>query len=129
MCHIIGCLILFEPLPLTYSLWRFQISIQDALVVPKWREIVMEEMRALEMNGTWDLVSLPRGKTPVGSKWVFTIKYKLDGSMERYKAKLVAKVFTQTYGIDYQETFLPATKMNTIRILLSLAINLNWPLQ
>lgn len=74
----------------------------------------MEEMRTLEKNGTWELVSLLRGKNPVGYKWVFTIKYKANGSMERQKARLVAKSFTQTYGIHYQETFALFVKMNTI---------------
>ena len=65
----------------------------------------MEEMRAVKMNGPWDLVSLPRAKTPVECKWVFTVKYKTNGLMERYKTRLVAKGFTQTYDIDYQQTF------------------------
>ena len=60
----------------------------------------------------WDLVELPHGKNAVGCKWVFTIKLKANGSIDRYKAKLVAKGFTQTYGIDFQETFAPVAKMN-----------------
>ncbi|WJZ98322.1 hypothetical protein VitviT2T_016852 [Vitis vinifera] len=59
---------------------------------------------------------------------MFSINYKVDESVDRYKATLVAKGFTQTYGIDYLETFSPVAKLNTIRVLLSLATNLDWPL-
>ena len=54
----------------------------------------MEEMQALEKNGTWEIVELPRDKRTVGCKWVFTMKYQADGSIDRYKARLVAKGFT-----------------------------------
>lgn len=63
--------------------------------------------QALEKNKTWDLVTLPEGKRHVGCKWVYTMKYNADGSIERSKARFVAKGFTQTYGIDYLETFGP----------------------
>jgi len=73
-------------------------------------------------------VSLPRGKKIVSCKWVYTIKHRADGTIERYKAELVAKGYTQSYSVDYQETFAPIAKLNTVRILLSLAENQDWPL-
>lgn len=85
-------------------------------------------MRALEKNETWEVLDLPKGKRPVGCKWIFNLKYKADGTIEWYKARLVAKGYTQTYGIKYTETFASVAKLNTIRVL-SLAANLDWPLQ
>ncbi|CAL9003280.1 unnamed protein product [Prunus brigantina] len=82
-------------------------SLQDALGDPKWKIAMVEEMEALQKNCTWELVDLPKGKRPVGCKWVFTVKHKADGSVERYKARLVAKGYTQIYGVDYSETFAP----------------------
>lgn len=75
------------------------------------------------------MVKLPRGMKTMGCKWVFTIKFKSDGSLERYKTHLVAKGFTQTYGIDYLETFAPLDKLNSVRVLLTIAANLDLPLQ
>ncbi|KAM1494901.1 hypothetical protein ACFXTO_029686 [Malus domestica] len=103
-------------------------KLQDALSDPKWVNAMKVEMEALEKNSTWDLVPLPNGKKAVGCRWVFTIKHKADGSIDRYKARLVAKGYTQTYGVDYQETFAPVAKLNTVRVLLSLAANQDWPL-
>lgn len=103
-------------------------NVEEAIEDPRWVHAMNEEMEALNKNATWTLVPLPKGKKPVGCKWVFSIKYKADGSIERYKARLVAKGFTQTYGVDYQETFSPVAKLSTVRVLLSLAVNLDWPL-
>lgn len=86
-------------------------------------------MKALEKNKTWGLVSLPRGKEIVAYKCVFIVKHRTDGSIERYKTRLVAKRFTQTYGVNYEETFVLVAKLNSIRVLLSPTTNINWFLQ
>ncbi|KAI9161053.1 hypothetical protein LWI28_014025 [Acer negundo] len=95
---------------------------------PEWKAAVLEELNALEKNRTWEISWLPDGKKTVVCRWIFTVKHKVDGSVERLKARLVAKGYTQAYGIDYQETFAPVVKLNTVRVLLSLAANLDWPL-
>jgi len=95
---------------------------------PKWHEAMVEELRALEKNKTWELVKLPAGKKAISCKWVFTIKQNPEGKVERYKARLVARGYSQTYGIDYDETFAPVAKMGTVRTLISCAANFGWPL-
>jgi len=102
--------------------------VQEALGNPKWNQAIIEEMAALQKNETWELMPLPEGKKAVGCKWIFSIKYKADGTIDGYKARLVAKGYTQSYNIDYQETFSPVAKLNTVRVLLSISANLDWPL-
>ena len=101
----------------------------EALTIPHWKLAMEEELNALEANHTWDVVQLPPTKRPIGCRWVFTVKYLSDGQIERYKARLVAQGYSQTYGINYGETFAPIAKMKTIRILIALAVQLDWPLQ
>ena len=93
---------------------------------PKWYEAMLEEMKALEKNKTWDLVSLPKGKSLVTCKWVYTVKQTPEGKVERYKARLVARGYSQTYGIDFDETFAPVAKISTVRTLISCAANFGW---
>ncbi|KAJ9561212.1 hypothetical protein OSB04_006372 [Centaurea solstitialis] len=114
----------------TTSLYSEEIptSVEQSLESKDWREAMKTEMDALRKNDTWESVFFPMKKKTVGCRWVFTIKHKPDGTIERYKARLVAKGYTQTYGIDYSETFSPVAKIDTIRVLFSIAANKGWPL-
>jgi len=112
----------------TLSSCKIPGKVEEVLTDPHWATAIKEELEALQKNKTWALVELPKGKKIVGCKWIFSTKYKADGSIDRHKARLVVKGYTQTYSIDYQETFSPIAKLNTVRVLLSLAANLDWPL-
>ena len=103
-------------------------TFQEAALLPQWKQAMAEELKALEKNHTWSLVQLPSGKKAIGSRWIYKIKFRADGSIERHKARLVARGFTQTFGVDYKETFAPIAKMNTVRVSLSVAFNCGWSL-
>ena len=101
---------------------------QDALSHPGWRRAMEEEMHALHDNGTWTLMPLPVGKKAIGCRWIFAVKFNSDGSVARLKARLVAKGYAQIYGVDYDDTFSPVTKMTSIRLLIFLVANQGWDL-
>lgn len=87
-----------------------------------------QELKALEDDGTWELALPPKGKKIVGCKWVYKVKYKASGEIEKYKARLVAKGCTEVEGEDFNETFAPVAKVTTVRCLPSIAVAKGWEL-
>jgi hypothetical protein len=88
-----------------------------------WKEAMDMEYNALMKNNTWHLVPPQKGWNIIYCKWVYTIKHKQDGSLDRYKARLVAKEFEQRYVIDYEDTFNPVVTAATIRVVLSIDVS------
>lgn len=100
----------------------------EATQHPERIDAMQQEINALEDNQTWELVSLPAGKQPIGSKWVYKVKLKANGEIDKYKARLVAKGYTKKEGLDYHETFSPVAKMGTVRTVISVAASKDWSL-
>ncbi|KAK8619691.1 hypothetical protein V6N13_135973 [Hibiscus sabdariffa] len=97
---------------------------QEAVASPdfeKWLEAMRSEMDSMSENQVWTLVEPPEGIKPIGCKWVFKKKTDMDGNVQTYKGRLVAKGFRQIHGIDYDETFSPVAMIKSIRILLAVA--------
>ncbi|GJX81432.1 ribonuclease H-like domain-containing protein [Tanacetum coccineum] len=107
-----------SPIPKSYP-----IAFRD----PNWYRAMLDEYTALIKNNTWILVPRPPDANIVRSMWLFRHKYNADGTLSRYKARLVANGSTQLAGIDVDETFSPVVKPATIRTVLSLAISRHWP--
>ncbi|CAN1849719.1 Retrovirus-related Pol polyprotein from transposon TNT 1-94 [Linum perenne] len=103
-------------------------TFEEASLKKEWLKAMKEEIDALDYNETWDLVPKPEGVKPISCKWVYKVKSRPDGSIERYKARLVARGFSQQYGIDYDETFSPVAKITTVRVLLALSASKGWKL-
>ena len=83
-----------------------------------WKEVINSEIESILHNLTWELVDLPPGCKPLSSKWVFKRKRKVDGSIDKYKARLVIKGYKQTEGLDYFDTYSPVMRINSIRMVL-----------
>ncbi|KAJ9567153.1 hypothetical protein OSB04_003119 [Centaurea solstitialis] len=86
-----------------------------------WKEAIQDEIDSIMQNHTWDLSDLPPGCKPLNSKWIFKRKMKVDGSIDKYKARLVIQGFRQKEGIDFFDTYAPVARITTIRLLLALA--------
>lgn len=105
------------------------ISLAEAKTLPEWphwENIIREEVRFLNETGTFKIVKeLPSGRNLVDGRWVLTRKTNKEGVTTRFKAPLVARAFTQQYGIDDEETFSPVVKIDTLRLTFSVAVQMN----
>lgn len=103
-------------------------TVQEALEPKPWKEAMDAKYQSLLKNNTWELVDLPPSNRVIGCKWIFKTKYKIDGSIDKHKDRIVAKGYAQKEGIDYDETFAPITKIKTLRMIFSLAAQFCWKL-
>ncbi|CAL9020204.1 unnamed protein product [Prunus brigantina] len=100
----------------------------DAAQDESWLKAMQDELQMIEKNGTWELVDRPTEKPVIGVKWVYKTKLNLDGSVQKNKARLVAKGYAQKPRLDYNETYAPVARLDTIRTLIALAAQKDWKL-
>jgi hypothetical protein len=101
-------------------------SYEEAAKKKEWKDAMVEEYQSIVKNDVWDEVPRPKEKIVVSSKWIYKIKHSTDGSIEKYKARFVARGFSQKEEIDYEETFTPAARYTSIRAILAIAIVKKW---
>jgi transposase InsO family protein len=101
---------------------------EEAIQKKEWEDAMTEEYQSIIKNDVWEIVPRPKSKDVVSSKWLFKIKHVVDGSIEKYKARFVARGFSQKEGIDYEETFAPVARYTSIRTIIALAAKMKWKL-
>jgi hypothetical protein len=101
---------------------------EEAMKKKEWLDAMNEEYQSIIKNDVWDVVPRPKDKLVVSSKWIFKTKHSADGSIEKYKARFVARGFSQKEGIDYEETFAPVARYTSNRTILALAAKMKWKL-
>jgi len=104
------------------------LSYEEVVSDERWWKAMKEEIEVIKKNHTWEFTKLPPGKRPITLKWVYKTKVNLQGVVTRHKARLVAKGFLQQAGVDYGEVFALVARIETIRLVVSLAINFHWSL-
>jgi hypothetical protein len=87
-----------------------------------------EEYQSIMKNDVWNIVPRPEGKSLVNSKWIYKIKHAADGSVKKYKARFVARGFSQVEGIDYEETFSLVSQYTSIRTIIVIVVSMSWKL-
>ncbi|KAG8489528.1 hypothetical protein CXB51_017560 [Gossypium anomalum] len=100
-------------------------SYEEAVRDMNWKKAMEAEMDMIQKNQTWDLVERPEKKV-IGVKWVFRAKFNADGTLNKHKARLVVKGYSQQYGVDFEETFAPVARLDTIKLLFALAAQKKW---
>lgn len=105
---------------------RDLVHFKHVVQYPHWVQAMNEELDSLEFNKTWVITDLPPMKKAIGSKWVYKTKYNANGSIDKYKARLVILGNLQVYGEDYNQTFAPVAKMTIVRSLLAVAASKSW---
>ena len=101
-------------------------SYEQAKTHKDWNNAMNEEYESIMKNETWELTEVSENKVGIGCKWLYKTKFNADGSVDKYKAKLVAKGYSQKGGVDYEDTFSPVAKLNTIRLMIALATQHKW---
>ena len=101
-------------------------SFEEAVEDPAWVDAMVEEYDSIVRNSAWEIVPRPKGKSVVGSRWIYKVKQAADGSVEKYKVRFVAHGFSQIEGIDYEETFALVTRYSSIRTILALLAQMGW---
>ena len=103
-------------------------NFEEAIKSSKWKQAMDEEINSIEKNQTWHLVELPTGAKKIGVQWIYKTKLNELGEVDKYKARLVVKGYSQQQGIDYTEVYAPVACMDTIRMIIAFAAARGWKL-
>jgi hypothetical protein len=101
-------------------------SYEEAAENQVWKDAMAEEYQSIMQNDVWDVFPRPKEKSVVSLKWIYKTKHTADGSIEKYKARFVARGFSKKQGIDYEETFAPVARYTSIKTILSLVAMMKW---
>ncbi|GAU25674.1 hypothetical protein TSUD_266010 [Trifolium subterraneum] len=104
------------------------LDVKNALKSKVWLEAMIDELKSIEKNKTWDMCKLPSDKRSIDVKWVYKLKQNLEGQVIKHKSRLVAKGFLQKQGLDYDEVFSPVARHETIRLVIALTCSKRWPM-